>query len=138
MCAILDANLWSEFFDKKETMQPVHTWLKKKNGKLVYSDHQLFQRELTRKQKLFLKKYSKLSKAEFVPKKEVEKIIGKLRKNKTIKSNDIHILGLAKANKVKVLCTRDKKLEKDFKRILGGSIYKNQNHKHLLKKDTCP
>ena len=118
-------------------MQPVHKWLEK-NGKLVYSDHKLFQKELTLDQRTTLEEYYQSGKARFVPEKEVEKTIMDLRKNKEIKSNDIHILALAKANKVNVLSTRDIKLEKDFKHILGGSIYKNEKHKHLLKKDTCP
>ncbi len=119
-------------------MQPVHKWLKKKNGKLVYSDHESFQKELTQNQRKILERYYQSGNARFVPKKQVERIITDLRKNNKLKSNDIHILGLAKAEQVKVLCTKDKNLHYDFKYILGGSIYQNTRHQHLLTQDTCP
>ncbi len=138
MCMILDINMWPDFFNKTIAMQPVHKWLEKKNGKLVYSNHELFQKELTQNQRTVLEKYYQSGKARLVPKKQVEQIITDLKENNTFKSNDIHILGLAKANRVKVLCTKDKDLHYDFKHILAGSVYQNTKHQHLLTKDTCP
>ena len=47
MCAILDVNLIGRF--KKdpvdEDMNPVHQWLERKNGKIVYSDTEKFRKE---------------------------------------------------------------------------------------------
>ena len=138
MCMILDINMWPDFFNKKKNMQPVHKWLEKQNGKLVYSDHKLFQKELTQNQKTILEKYYQSGKARFISETQVEQTIAILQKNNQFQSNDIHILGLAKADQVKVLCTKDKNLHADFKNILGGSIYQNAKHQHLLTKDTCP
>ncbi len=138
MCMILDINMWPDFFNKTIAMQSVHKWLEKKNGKLVYSNHELFQKELTQNQRTALQEYSRKGQARLVPKKQVEQKITSLRADNTFKSNDIHILGLAKAVRVKVLCTKDKDLHYDFKHILHGHIYQNASHQHLLTKDTCP
>ena len=140
MCMILDADMWGRFPEEKKDkdLLPVRKWLEKQNGKLVYSDHEQFQKELTKDYKETLKGYFQSGKARFFPKKEVEREITVLRKNSNPKSNDLHILGLAKIAKVKVLCTGDKKLHQDFKDILDGSIYQKAEHRHLLTKDTCP
>ena len=138
MCMILDVNMWSDFIEQKSIMQPVHQWLEGKNGKLLYSDHESFQKELTLSHKKVLKSYYQSGHARFVPKKQLEKTINSLRKTHQFKSNDMHILGLAKVGQVKVLCTKDKDLHHDFKQILGGNIYQNAKHQHLLTQDTCP
>ena len=135
---ILDTNMWSNFLNKTSDMQPVYQWLENKNGKLIYSDHKSFQKELTKNQKTVLKSYYQSGKARLVPTKQVEQTITSLRKNNKFKSNDMHILGLAKAGKTKVLCTKDKDLQDDFKNILKGKVYKKANHQHLLTQDTCP
>ena len=135
---ILDVNMWPDFCSQKEPLQPIHRWLDKQNGKLSYSDHKDWKKEMTQQHREALEKYHQAGQARFVPKEEVSKEISNIKKEHTPKSNDIHILGLAKASKTKVLCTKDKKLEKDFNRIIKGKIYKNKNHSHLLKPDTCP
>ena len=139
MCMILDANMWSNFLNKTEDMQPVHKWLRK-HGKIVYSDHKSYKKELDKAPKLkkFLEDCYQSGQAKRIGEKKVEKAINSLKENKNIKSNDIHILGLVEASKVKVLCTKDRDLHQDFKKIIGGNIYQNKNHQKLLTKDTCP
>ncbi len=121
-------------------MLPVHKWMEKRNGKLIYSDHEPLQRELTQRQKKALERYNQSGKARFFPKEQVERTIISLRKNKDnrFKSNDIHILGLAKTAKAKILCSKDTDLHHDFKQILNGNIYQNKKHEHLLTRDACP
>ena len=77
-------------------------------------------------------------KAKLFPSIKVEKAIEKIQKNYTLKSDDPHILGLAKAANVKTLSSADRDLHKDFKTIIGGDIYQTENHKGLLKADLCP
>ena len=138
MCMILDNDTWGDFLKQKPDMQPIHDWLEQKNGKLVYSNHQGFQ-ELSKKYQRSLREYRKAGKADLVPSEKVEKEITEMKKKYCIeKSDDPHILGLAKASKVTVLCTKDKLLHKYFKKIIGGSIYQNKkNHQHLLTPDLC-
>lgn len=59
----------------------------------------------------------------------------------TIKSNDGHIIALAKVSGVNVLVSLDEDLHKDFKNkklIKGGKVYQKANHKCLLRNDLCP
>ena len=137
MCMILDNNKWGDFLKQTEDMIPIHNWLKQKNGKLVYSNHQGF-KELSTKYQKSLKEHMRAGTAKLVFSTKVEKEIEKLKKVHKLKSNDSHILGLAVASNTIVLCTGDKKLHKDFKDIIGGNIYQTEEHKNLLTKDLCP
>ena len=109
------------------------------HGKLVYSNHKGFKNELPEKYKLSLKEYYSAGQARFVSEKEVEKAIKEIKKKCDIeKSDDPHILGLAKAENVTVLCTKDKDLHNYFTQVIdGGRIYQNKSHKHLLTSDLC-
>jgi len=137
MCMILDNNTWGDFLKQNSDMQPIHNWLEQKNGKLIYSNHQGFQ-ELSKKYQRRLKEYRRAGKAHLVSLEKVEKAIKEIKKNHNIeRSNDPHILGLAKASNVTVLCTKDRTLHKYFKNTIGGNIYQNKNHKRLLTPDFC-
>ena len=138
MCIILDANRWGDFSNQKEDMKPIHKWLEKQNGKLVYSDHSKIQQELNQLQKNNLVEYRRAGKALLVPGKQVEEKVKEIKKEHELKSDDSHILGLAKASHATVLCTKDKKLHQDFKHIIKGKIYQNKKHQHLLTPDLCP
>lgn len=46
MCVILDTNTFSRFRDPNdENMEPVREWLRRKNGKIVYSNTEKFKKE---------------------------------------------------------------------------------------------
>ena len=72
-----------------------------------------------------------------VDKSEVLRAEAKL-KNLNLKSNDIHILALAKAGNVKLLCSNDVHLHKDFKGVIHGKVYKDRRHSKLLINNGCP
>ena len=66
----------------------------------------------------------------------------KLKKKKydiKIKSNDFPILVLAEASNTKLLVSADEKLGTDFKKIIGGSIYKHKTktERKMLEKNKC-
>ena len=134
MCIIVDSNQWGDFLKYKEDMKPIHQWLENQNGKLVYSNHETFKREIN--QKTFIE-YSRAGKTKFFSSEKVNSEIEKIQNQYTLKSNDMHILGLAKASNTKVLCTHDKKLHEDFKNVIHGRVYQNESHRHLLTKDIC-
>ena len=137
MCMILDSNRWADFLNQKEDMKPIHKWLEKQNGKLVYSNYEPIQKELNRLPNNNLKIYYEAGKALFIPSEEVGKKVEEIKNKYQLKSDDIHILGLAKASNAKVLCTKDQSLHKDFKNIIKGRIYQNKGHQHLLTPDIC-
>ena len=138
MCLILDNNQWGDFLNKKPDMLPIHNWLDKQRGKLVYSNHERF-KELSIKYQRSLQTYRQKGKAKLVSKKKVTEEIRKIEEESyQLRSNDAHILALAKAEKIKVLCSKDKNLHDDFKKIINGQVYQKKDHKHLLVKDLCP
>ena len=137
MCMILDSNRWIDFSNQKEDMKPIRKWLEKQNGKLVYSNYEPIQKELNYLKNNNLKAYYEAGKALFIPNEEVEKKVEEIKNKYQLRSNDIHILGLAKASNAKVLCTKDRKLHQDFKDIIRGKIYQNKKHQHLLTPDLC-
>ena len=137
MCIVLDSNRWGDFVNQKEDMKPIHKWLEKQNGKLVYSDYEPIQRELNRLPNNNLREYYRAGKALFISGKKVKEKVREIKNKYQLKSDDSHILGLAKAANAKVLCTKDKSLHQDFKNIIRGKIYQNKNHQHLLTPGLC-
>ena len=140
MCLILDANMFGDFSATSEDMKPVVDWIKNKGGKIVYSATQKFQRELNDSpvvKKLF-DGYREAGKLKLMPAEEVSSKVNTLN---GLVSDDKHIIALAMVSGCTLLASKDKALGKDFKNnnfIRGGKIYKNQSHKRLLTKKTCP
>ena len=61
--------------------------------------------------------------------------------NGKIASNDEHVIALAIIANTKILVSGgDKKLHEDFKNpeLVGGKVYQQKSHSHLLTKNTCP
>ena len=139
MCIIIDASMMGLFLQDppNEDMEVIHQWLRKR-GKLAYSDYNKLGSETLGTFKRWLMKNERLGRAKKINADKVRQEIENLPP--IFASNDSHILGLAKAAGVSVLCTNDSNLEKDFKNhaIIGGGIYKHKKHKHLLKPDMCP
>ncbi len=136
---ILDANSFSDFLNSKnQDMFPVRNWIERKNGKIAYSPTDKLKEELERNQKMKrqMETYGRSNKLKQIDKNEVEE---KERKLTDLESNDEHIIALATVGQVKLLISKDEKLEKDFKaKIKNGKIYKKVRHKNLLRKDSCP
>jgi vacuolar-type H+-ATPase subunit E/Vma4 len=68
---------------------------------------------------------------------EVDRFEKALKENGSLKSDDPHILALARVSGARLLCSRDKNLHIDFTstQILDapkGKVYQNATHAHLL------
>ena len=138
MCLILDTNKFSDFLDaKNEDMRPVRDWLNKGDGKIVYSPTLKMQQELERHEKMrkLFDQYRESGKLKIFVANEVDK---RIRKLLNLKSDDPDIIALAQVSGVTLLVSNDVNLHADFGKIVGGKIYQNKNHKHLLKKKLCP
>ena len=149
MCVILDTNTFSRFRDPNdENMEPVREWLRRKNGKIVYSNTEKFKKEWRKggmehwiKERIRASQFRLVT--EGVQEKENE-LKGK------IKSDDEHIIALALVTGVKVLVSysESKKGQKgdadlfdDFRdsNLIGGKVYTRKSHaRRMLTKDTCP
>ena len=147
MCVILDSNRGGDYVnDKDEAIRQVREYVEQGKLKLVFPWGRLLceYEESYKVLRLFII-YGKEGFTKSIPDDECKKAEKELKKlkneNKDIfKSNDFDTLVLAKAAKVKLLVTEDENLEKDFKnpKIIGGKIYKDKDHKHLLDKNRCP
>ena len=110
--------------------------------KLVYGGRlrdELVKNNTIRRQ---LKLLDQVGRAKTVSQELIEVEIKAIKAQTDCKSDDIHILALARAAKVSVLCTNDSKLIADFKdkKILPeprGRVFSKAGHRHLLR-DSCP
>ena len=142
MCLILDTNKYGNFLNQDNPdMEPVRKWLEK-GGKIAYSPTQEMERELEGHEgmKDWFKARRRTPRVKYIPKNKVEQAMKKLLQSSNLRSNDHHIIALAQVSGVKLLISSDRKLHADFtnKDIVGGSIYQNKKHQHLLKPDLCP
>ena len=122
MCIVVDANMFGAFRDRTdENMESVWNWLRKKNGKIAYSNTKKFEDEWVRGGVTGLIKLLRQSgQLKEIPSQEVEAKENELNRTGTIRSNDPHIIALAIIANVKVLVSNDRRLHEDFKdRNLG-------------------
>ena len=142
MCIVVDANMFGAFKDPaNENMESVWNWLRKKNGKIAYSNTRKFEEEWERGGMTSLIKLLRQSgQLKEIPPQEVEAKENELNRIDTIRSDDPHIIALAIIANVKVLVSNDRTLHEDFKNrnLVGGRVYQTKSHSRLLRKDTCP
>ena len=142
MCIVVDANMFGAFKDPaNENMESVWNWLRKKNGKIAYSNTKKFEEEWERGGMTSLIKLLRQSgQLKEIPPQEVEAKENELNRIDTIRSDDPHIIALAIIANVKVLVSNDRRLHEDFKNrnLIGGSVYQTKSHSRLLRRDTCP
>ncbi|MCY4513403.1 MAG: hypothetical protein OXB86_06920 [Bdellovibrionales bacterium] len=136
---ILDANRCGDFISNNADMGPVRRWIDSGVHRLIYSNQEKIQDELydNREMKKYLEDRFKFGRARRIEKEKVEQAIKDIETEYSLRSDDPHILGLAIASGAKLLCTQDENLEKDFKKIVKGKIYKNKTHAHLLTDKIC-
>ena len=141
MCCILDVNCLGEFKNPAdENMAPVREWHERQNGKFVYAGTRKFRKDWEKEnhQKL-IRTWKRRGKLKTVDAGKVEKETATLEGQ--IRSDDPHIIALARVANVKMLISHDRDLHDDFtnrKLIQGGKIYQNKSHRHLLTPDLCP
>jgi predicted nucleic acid-binding protein len=139
MCVIVDANIAAEVFATPASpeFKPILDWLYNRDGILAYGG--LNEKEL-RKIGTAAKAITELHRsgkavpfgsADLAPHEAYVKKQG-------IKSNDSHVLALARVSKARTLVSLDKPLHEDFKNLAivpspRGMIYQNSGHRKCLK-----
>ena len=142
MCIIVDANRLGIFLQDPpdKDAAPIHKWLAAGHGSIVYSDGGNFTDEVRGRARERLLQYSRAGTARFVPK---ERFVGdeNALQGRT-RSDDPHVLALARVAGVRLLYTGDKKLIADFKNkkfIKGprGKVYSGAANARLLTRSAC-
>lgn len=137
MCLIVDASCASLVFNvpRHPQFEPLWRWLTGIHGRLVYGGK--LARELHKVQAAAnqLAELRRSGRADFVPDDKIEAEVACLPDGH--RSNDLHVLALARLTGARLLCTEDSDLIADFKdRHLipapRGRVYRDETHGHLF------
>ena len=123
-----------------EDSVPIRKWLDEHGGRIVYSTAGRFADEVVGRARTKLEAYYRAGKAEYVPLEHFEEDAETLASQ--IRSNDPHIIALARAKGVRLLYTGDGALRDDFKdkRFIDGprgKVYSRASNKDLLTRSMC-
>ena len=134
---IVDANVLGMFLLQRtnDDIAPIYEWLGR-GGLIVYSTEGKFKTDLNQKTQERLTVLVRNGLARQVRRDRVEPHEAEFG---NIRSDDPHVLALARAAGVRLLYTRDGKLRSDFKdpKFIGGAIYKGHADAGLLTDDAC-
>ena len=142
MCVIIDTSMAADFVNEKKNTAPLKKWLDRGGGKLISppSGTPLDAEYRGSRFERILTEYREAGTAVTISEsdtKRVQKLSAKLKPR--LKSNDSHIIALAKVSGAKLLASYDEDLGDDFKKhISKGKVYKYATHESLLKQNTCP
>ena len=144
MCIIVDASRLGIFLAElpREDAAPIRQWLDTRGGSLVYSTGSQFANELGHKAKRRLAEYNRIGKARLVPASRFAEDEAQLKASGKLRSNDPHVLALARASGARLLYTGDPDLIADFKdrrlvRNPRGKIYSSAANADLLTDNAC-
>ena len=117
MCAIIDASVLATYCanPKAAGFGEVDRWLTSRNGRIVYGGTK-YGKELERvdaARQLFAG-YARAGKAKLLDNDRIDADAAWIAANQRIKSDDEHILALARVSGARVLCTSDGDLVSDF------------------------
>ena len=117
MCAILDANVANVVFraDCPPGARAFRDWLDSGKGRLAIGG--LLRSELSRSEKIkaWLQQALLSGGARSVPDEIVDQEAAELAANESLRSNDEHVLALARLSGARLLYSRDQALHDDFK-----------------------
>ena len=141
---IIDANRLGVFLSDQmaEDAKPIHGWLNKGWGNLVYSTGGAFADEIRGRSRTKLAGYAQAGRATVIPAEEFEEDEQQLRDNEAVRSDDPHVLALARLSGARVLYTGDQALTQDFKdkQLIDkprGKVYSRARNANLLTQSTC-
>ena len=136
MCVIVDASLEGRFFRLDPELLPLWKWIDDGNAVLVVGGkltRELFKNNRARDQ---IQTWLRAGLAHQVPPSDVATEASEIKGR--CKSNDSHVIALARLSGARLLCACDSDLEDDFRNPAlinkpRGSIYKRASHTSLLR-----
>lgn len=138
MCLIIDANFIAITLSPNPppAAKPVWDALYFRKARGVYGGKLAIEYSKLRKFSRLIAQLDRAGVLRQVPSKDVESETKKVERLGHCVSNDSHIIGLARASGVRLLCSNDKALHTDFKNPLlvapVGHVYQNEAHSHLI------
>ena len=143
MCIIVDNNKFGDFLadPAHEDFLPIRKWLDRGAGSIVYSTDRKFA-EIPVRAKAKLARYFQAGKARRIPGNLFADDERDLKARADVRSDDPHVLALARETGVRLLYTADRKLQRDFKdkNIIDrprGKVYSGAGNANLLTPSAC-
>lgn len=140
MCLIVDANLAAVVFTSPPhpDFEPVLDWLEKREGCVVFGGRLAAELERLERPRRYLRELLRAGRALRLPDDPVgteEAVVAGIG---LCRSNDPHVLALARVSGARTLCTHDRDLQRDFRdhRLVSnprGSVYQRREHARLLR-----
>ena len=144
MCIIVDANKLGTFLadPADDDSRPIHEWLDRGVGSIVYSTGGRFAKEIRGRAKTRLENYVRAGRAKLIPGSLFADDERGLEARPDLRSDDPHVLALAKAAGVRLLYTADRNLISDFKdrNFIDrprGRVYSGARNANLLTDSVC-
>ena len=144
MCIIVDANRLGAFLSDpaNEDAAPIRDWLDRRGGRIVYSTGGSFATEVGRGTRAKLLAYVQAGKAQLVSADRFVEDERGLSARADLRSDDPHVLALARWSRVRLLYTGDSDLIADFKnkRLVDGPrgrVYSSAANADLLTRAAC-
>jgi len=140
VCLIIDANVASSVFPTpSEDFLPVHRALVAGKARLVYGGKLTEEYAAMKSFRRVLLLLDRRGGARQVSDAAVNAEAERLRAQGLCRSDDQHIVALARIGGVRLLCSNDQDLSTDFKNVAlishpPGSVYRRAEHAHLLRK----
>jgi predicted nucleic acid-binding protein len=139
MCVIIDANVASRVFAVpcEDDFAPLWDWIGRRNGRLVFGGENATELGRLTKVRARVREMWRAGQALEVGRTYVDAEMRTVARLAICRSNDPHVIALARASGARILCTNDQDLESDFKNLAlvprpKGKIYKNASHERLL------
>ena len=149
MCAIVDASVVGKVFNPSRhgAAKEFFNWISLGEGRLVVGGRVLRELDMNSNFKKWRQQAIQAGRVKVINKDDVERNIKELeRKKLSYKSNDAHVLALARVSGARLLYADDGNLQKDFRnRVLinnpRGKVYSTReqegfmdSHKQILRK----
>ena len=144
MCIIVDTNKLGAFLadPADEDSRPIRKWLDRGAGSIVYSTGGKFAQEIRGRVKARLASYVRAGRAKLIPESRFADDERKLKNRADLRSDDPHVLALARAAGARLLYTADGDLISDFKdkNFIDrprGKVYSGAHNAKLLTGSVC-
>ena len=142
---IVDANRVGRFLadPPDEDVAPLRNWIESGKGQMVYSTGGQFAEEIGGKARQRFGEYYRAGIARRISHDDFAEIEQDLRNDRRLRSDDPHVLALARYSGARLLFSGDPDLIKDFKspHIINkprGKVYSGAGNTGLLKRSHCP
>lgn len=151
MCAIVDANCWHEVFSRTRPAagEAFYRWIERGHGRALVGGG-LLRDELAKGHEgmRLILELQLMGMVVRVDDAEVDEAEAEIEKGGLCRSNDAHIVALARVGGATLLYSNDGALHQDFTNpdlLKGGRVYSTQrhkdlraSHKRLLEQHRCP